>query len=71
MTYKRYRNPQKRKNYLLAHTKEKYDRISIILPKGMKEKIKKLDNKSSLNHFVNIAICEKIKFMEEDGINDL
>lgn len=43
MSYNRYKNTQKRKNYLLIHNKEKYDRVSIILPKGTKEKIKRLD----------------------------
>lgn len=38
MSYNRYKNTQKRKNYLLIHNKEKYDRVSIILPKGTKEK---------------------------------
>ena len=41
MSYNRYKNTQKRKNYLLIHNKEKYDRVSIILPKGTKEKIKR------------------------------
>lgn len=71
MPYNRYKNTQKRKNYLLAHNKKKYDRVSIILPKGTKEKIKRLANKSSLNHFINTAIYEKIKLMEQDGTNDL
>ena len=53
------------------HIKENYDRISITLPKGTKEKIKRLDIKSSLNHFINMAIYEKIKRMEQDGKNDL
>lgn len=60
MSYNRYKNTQKRKNYLLIHNKEKYDRVSIILPKGTKEKIKRLDIKSSLNHFINMAIYEKL-----------
>ena len=71
MSYNRYKNTQKRKKYLLIHNKEKYDRVSIILPKGTKEKIKRLDIKSSLNHFINMAIYEKIKRMEQDGKNDL
>ena len=45
MSYNRYKNTQKRKNYLLIHNKEKYDRVSIILPKGTKEKIKITYNK--------------------------
>ena len=40
MSYNRYKNTQKRKNYLLIHNKDKYDRVSIILPKGTKERIK-------------------------------
>lgn len=51
MSYNRYKNTQKRKNYLLIHNKEKYDRVSIILPKGTKEKIKRLDIKSSLKPY--------------------
>lgn len=50
MSYNRYKNTQKRKNYLLIHNKEKYDRVSIILPKGTKEKIKRLD--------INRTLCQ-------------
>lgn len=51
MSYNRYKNTQKRKNYLLIHNKEKYDRVSIILPKGTKEKIKRLD-------ILNRTLCQ-------------
>ena len=51
MSYNRYKNTQKRKNYLLIHNKEKYDRVSIILPKGTKEKIKRGCEKTPLNKF--------------------
>ena len=51
MSYNRYKNTQKRKNYLLIHNKEKYDRVSIILPKGTKEKIKRLDD-------LNRTLCQ-------------
>ena len=55
MSYNRYKNTQKRKNYLLIHNKEKYDRVSIILPKGTKEKIKRLD---ILNRTLNRTLCQ-------------
>ena len=51
MSYNRYKNTQKRKNYLLIHNKEKYDRVSIILPKRTKEKIKRGCEKTPLNKF--------------------
>lgn len=69
MSYNRYKNTQKRKNYLLIHNKEKYDRVSIILPKGTKEKIKRLDIKSSLKPYplsrIFLREREKQQFLPE------
>ena len=59
MSYNRYKNTQKRKNYLLIHNKEKYDRVSIILPKGTKEKITATGAKS-VNGFIVEAVQEKL-----------
>lgn len=67
MSYNRYKNTQKRKNYLLIHNKEKYDRVSIILPKRTKEKIKRGCEKMS-NHFIHsLFILYSYKFMCKKG----
>lgn len=41
-----------------------YDRISVTLPKGRKEEIKKLIAPQSINSFINQAINEKLDASE-------
>lgn len=49
--------------YQNQYNKEKYDRFSLIMPKGKKDEIKKIakERGMSLNEFINMAIDEATK----------
>ena len=51
---------KKQNNYIA----NKYDRISVVLPKGAKEKIKQLTGGASCNTFINVLVREKLEELE-------
>lgn len=46
-------------SYKNAYVSEKYDRVNLILPKGMKEEIRK-NTSGSINGFIIQAISDKL-----------
>lgn len=55
--------PKNYSDYIYSYTKNNYDRISVYIPKGMKEELKKiLDNKAlSVNALINTLLQDYIK----------
>jgi hypothetical protein len=50
-------------NYVNSYTKGKYDRITILRPKGQREKLKAvamLKGYRSVNEFINACVDEKL-----------
>ena len=58
---KRLEKQYKRQN---DYIKEKYDRISVTLPKGTKERIKATGN--TVNGFITIAVLERLQLEEKE-----
>ena len=48
--------------YVYGYTKDKYDRVNLLLPKGRLQEVKDLlEPKQSVNAWINDAINDKLK----------
>lgn len=53
--------------YNYQYTKDNYDRVTVLLPKGMKAQISRVPHYESINSFINAAIVEKLEREKEDA----
>ena len=54
-------NKQEQIRYMNQYNKDKYDRISLMAPKGHKEKIKEAANAENMNEYIMSAITAKME----------
>ena len=47
--------------YIYEYTRDTYDRVSLLLPKGTKEQIKQVAGSESVNAWIADAVADKLK----------